>query len=146
MPLHEHPIFRTKKCGGMWFEKIERRKNTSQHTHRPTWGKGDDTMAKGFIVTITDLDGNNPVVITPQPKEFTTGSTGYYNSFKLSVGGEYLQCALQCTVVNSKHDPDAAERAERAKAAKAAKQVVRELQKGKLTPEELAVLAKMRSK
>jgi hypothetical protein len=64
-----------------------------------------DPKAPRFLeVSVKDSDGNVWAVTMAAAKDFSTGSTGYYGSEKITNphSGERYQCSLSFTLIGSK--------------------------------------------
>jgi hypothetical protein len=64
-----------------------------------------DPKAPGFLqITVVDSSGKNWGTLMASPKEFSSGSVGYYCSGKLTnpESAERYQCGLNFTLIGSK--------------------------------------------
>ncbi len=54
-------------------------------------------------------DGQSIAVLTVPPKEFKTGSRGFFGSTKAEINGKRYQIQIQVVEIGSKSKPDAKE-------------------------------------
>ena len=54
-------------------------------------------------------DGQSIAVLTVPPKEFKTGSRGFYGSTKAEINGKRYQIQIQVVEIGSKSKPDTKE-------------------------------------
>jgi hypothetical protein len=62
-----------------------------------------------ILADIKDDKGNSLAVLSVPPKEFKTGSRGYYANVKIDLDGKRYQIQIQLVEIGSKggHTPDA---------------------------------------
>lgn len=55
-----------------------------------------------FLVTIRSLDGTQEEMVYLDPKEFKTGSKGWFTNSKVQLNGQKVQLNINATIVGSK--------------------------------------------
>jgi hypothetical protein len=70
----------------------------------PEPAKRDPKAPKFLQISIKDSDGREWSTVIAQPKDFSTGSVGYYSSDKVTNpdSAERYQCGLSFTLIGSK--------------------------------------------
>ncbi|MDR1256176.1 MAG: hypothetical protein LBJ86_00320 [Spirochaetaceae bacterium] len=70
----------------------------------PEPAKRDPKAPRFLEVSVKDSDGNVWSMMMAAAKDFSTGSTGYYGSEKMTnpQSGERYQCSLSFTLIGSK--------------------------------------------